>query len=230
MLLVLIFVQQLAFGGLEQILSLFTLTTLGLGARGNAVLFVFVGVIVVAVQGYFIGRWARRWGDRWLIYLGLAALAIGLALTALTPSQPPPFYSQAELQAELTAPRALPGETPPTQGVAAQLPDDSNTGWLGLAWLLVAMVPAAIGGGVLQPSTNSLITKRVSPLEAGGILGISAAFLSAANALAPLIGGALFAAIGPRAPFVVWAVLIAITLLVALRAITPGREEALAVT
>lgn len=230
MLLVLIFVQQLAFGGLEQILSLFTLTTLGLGARGNAVLFVFVGVVVVAVQGYFIGRWARRWGDRRLIYLGLAALAIGLALTALTPSQPPPFYSEAELQAELSSPRTLPGETPPTQGVAADIPSDANTGWLGLAWLLVAMVPAAIGGGVLQPSTNSLITKRVSPLEAGGILGISAAFLSAANALAPLIGGALFAAIGPRAPFFVWAVLIVITLLVALRAITPGREEAPAVT
>lgn len=42
-LLILIFAQQIAFGGFEQILSLFTLTTLGLGARGNAVLFVFGG-------------------------------------------------------------------------------------------------------------------------------------------------------------------------------------------
>jgi predicted MFS family arabinose efflux permease len=35
----------------------------------------------------------------------------------------------------------------------------------------------------------------------GGMLGISAAFLSAANALAPIIGGALFQTIGPAAPF-----------------------------
>lgn len=227
-LLVLIFAQQIAFGGFEQILALFTLTTLGLGARGNAILFVFVGILVVAVQGYFIGRWSRRWGDRRLIYLGLAALALGLALTALTPAQPPPFYSQAELQEELSGGRDLPGETPPSQGVAADLPDDSNTGWLGLAWLLVAMVPAAIGGGVLQPSINSLLTKRVDRDEQGGTLGISAAFLSGANALAPLIGGAMFAAIGPRAPFWFWALLMALLCVLALRLLTPGREEQVA--
>lgn len=226
-LLVLMFAQQLAFGGFEQILSLFTLTTLGLGARGNAVLFVFVGVIVVMVQGYFIGRWSRKLGDRRLIYLGLAALALGLALTAATPNQPPPFYNRAQLEAELQGGRQLPGETPPVQGVAAQIPDDSNTGWLGLAWLLVAMIPTAIGGGVLQPSINSLITKRVNDDERGGILGISAAFLSGANAIAPVIGGSLFA-LSANLPFWVWSAFIAVLLVVALRSVTPGREEGIA--
>ena len=65
------------------------------------------------------------------------------------------------------------------------------------------MVPAAIGGGVLQPSVNSLITKRIDLLEVGGMLGISAALLSAANAIAPLIGGLIFQAIGPAAPFLI---------------------------
>ena len=75
------------------------------------------------------------------------------------------------------------------------------TGIASLAWLLVAMVPAAIGGGILQPSINSLITKQVTPTERGGILGISAAFLSAANAIAPLLGGILYQWGGASTPF-----------------------------
>ena len=102
-LLVLIFAQQIAFGGFEQLLALFTLNRLGLNASGNAVIFVFVGVIVVAVQGGFIGPWSRKLGDRRLIYLGLATLAIGLALVAITPHQPVPWYSKAALTQELAA-------------------------------------------------------------------------------------------------------------------------------
>lgn len=230
-LLVLIFAQQIAFGGFEQILSLFTLTSLGMGASSNAVVFVYVGIIVVAVQGYFIGRWSRRWGDRRLIFAGLLLLALGLGMMAFTPAQPPPWYSRTQLTSELSTPRTLPGETPPTQEIALELPEDSANGWLGLAWLLAAMVPTAIGGGILQPSINSSITKRVDDREQGGILGISAAFLSASNAVAPLIGGALFAVIGPRAPFLAWSLLMAALLVVAVRLITPAREEqAMAVT
>lgn len=221
-LLILIFAQQVAFGGFEQLLSLFTLTSLGLGASGNSIIFVYVGVIVVAVQGYFIGRWARRFGDRRLILAGLATLTIGLTMMAFTPAVPPPFYSQASLQAELNGERTLPGETPPTQGVAADIPDDSNTGWSGLIWLLAAMFPIAVGGGMLQPSINSMITKRVASDEQGGILGVSTAFLSAANFFAPLIGGALFAAIGPRAPFVFWGLLMGLLLVLAFRSIAPA--------
>jgi DHA1 family tetracycline resistance protein-like MFS transporter len=228
LLLVLIFAQQIAFGGFEQLLALFTLNRLGLNASGNAVIFVFVGIIVVAVQGGLIGRWSRKWGDRKLMYLGLGTLTVGLALTALTPRQPVPWYSRSALQAELSAQRSLPGETPPTQSLPIGLPDDAQVGWMGLACLLVAMVPSAIGGGVLQPSINSLITKRVEMTERGGILGISAAFLSGANALAPLIGGVLFQTLGPSAPFWTWAAIMGLLLLVALTMIKPGREEHLA--
>ena len=225
LLLMLIFAQQIAFGGFEQLLALFTLSRLGLNASGNAVVFVFVGVIVVVVQGGLIGRWSRKWGDRKLLYLGLATLALGLALTALTPHQPVPWYSRSALQAELGAPRALPGETPPTQPLPIALPDDTHVGWIGLAWLLAAMIPSAVGGGVLQPSINSLITKRVEAYERGGILGMSAAFLSGANALAPLIGGVIFQTIGPSAPFWAWTAIMGLLWLIAVRMIKPGREE-----
>jgi DHA1 family tetracycline resistance protein-like MFS transporter len=225
LLLVLMFTQQIAFGGFEQILSLFTLNRLGMDASGNAALFVFVGVIVVVVQGGLIGRWSRKWGDRKLIYLGLATLTVGLALTAITPRQPVPWYSKAAVQAELSADRNLPGEVPTTQGIPIGLPDETNKSWLGLSWLLVAMIPAGIGGGILQPAINSLLTQRSDKSEVGGILGISAAFLSGANAFAPLIGGALFQAINASAPFWLWTAIMAGLLFLSIKLIQPGRED-----
>ncbi len=216
-LLALMFAQQFAFGGFEQLLALFTLNRLGLNASGNSAVFVFVGVIVVAVQGGMVGRWSRRYGDRWLIVMGLSALGLGLILSAITPAQPVPWYSRAALTEELTRGANLPGETPPTQNIQIELPDDQNTGWLGLAWLLAAMIPASIGGGVLQPSINSMITKQVGPAEVGGILGISSAFLSGSNAITPLIMGGLFQVLGSTAPFLVGGVILLVLWVIASR-------------
>jgi len=52
---------------------------------------------------------------------------------------------------------------------------------------------------------NNLITEWIDVDEAGGMLGISAAFLGTANALAPVIGGAVFQAVGPTMPFLLGA-------------------------
>ena len=206
----LMFAQQFAFGGFEHLLALFTLTRLGLNAAGNAILFVFVGIIIVIVQGGLVGRWSRRFGDRWLVVMGLSVLGLALIMAAITPKQPVPWYSQAALVEEFDANSGQPNVTGSSENIQIDLPDDSNTGWLGLAWLLIALIPAAIGGGVLQPSINSLITKRVSAADIGGTLGVSAAFYSAANALAPLLLGAVFQAIGSTAPFLIGGIILLI--------------------
>ncbi len=227
LLLALMFAQQLAFGGFEQILSLFTLNRLGLNASGNAVVFVFVGVIVVAVQGGLIGRWSRQYGDRRLIYGGLAMLAIGLTFMGFTPHQPVPWYDKAALTAELSSTSETEGSVEiDASNMSVGLPDEADKGWLGLAWLLLMMIPTGIGGGILQPSINSLITKRIATNETGGMLGISSAFFSGANAFAPIIGGALFE-IGSTIPFIFWGAIMAALLVTTLRLLKPGREEAI---
>ncbi|MBL8161868.1 MAG: MFS transporter [Anaerolineae bacterium] len=193
MLLVLMFAQQLVFGGFENLASLFNLSRLGLNASSNAVVFVYIGILVVFVQGYAIGRWSQRFGERRLVLAGLLLLGVSLMLIAVTPEQPVPWYSRAALVEELSAST--------TSTVAVALPSDANTGWLGLGWLLLMMIPASIGGAILSPSINSLITKRAAPQETGAILGVSASMVSLANAITPLIGGALFQWLGSTAPF-----------------------------
>ena len=225
LLLVLMFAQQIAFGGFEQFLALFTLNRLGLNASGNSLIFIFVGIIVVAVQGGLIGRWSRKYGDRKLVYAGLAILAIGLSMTAFTPRQPLTGYSQAELAAELQMESETRiGEHPTTDGLEVDIPPDDNKGWLGLVWILIAMIPASIGGGILQPSVNSLLSKRVEKDEVGGVLGISSAFLSGANAIAPLLMGVLFQAFGSTAPFLAGGLLMGLLFIFAVRMIRPGKE------
>jgi DHA1 family tetracycline resistance protein-like MFS transporter len=87
------------------------------------------------------------------------------------------------------------------------------------------MVPASIGGGILQPALNSLITKRVKKDDVGGMLGISAAFLSGANAVAPLLAGVLFQALGSTAPFLAGGILMAVLSGISMKTVRPGSEE-----
>ena len=217
-LLLMMFFYQFSFGGFEHLLALFTLNRLGMNASSNAALFVFVGLILVAVQGGFVGRWSRKYGDRWLILMGLSVMGIGLLLSALTPRVPVPWYSKSAITRELTG-----SDTAPAPGsedgntLQIDLPDDAAIGWAGLGWLTVAIIPISIAGGVLQPTINSLLTREVEEDETGGILGISSAFYSGANALAPLILGAVYQGIGSTAPFAIGGLILLALFLIARR-------------
>lgn len=217
-LLVLVFLQRMILGGFEALLALFNLGRLGLDAAGNALVFVFVGIILVLVQGKYIGPLSRRYGERRLIYTGLALTSVGLILVSITPEVPVPWYDRVSITAELEADQ--------TETVSVPLPAANGQGWTGLAWLLVAMVPTAIGSGILSPSLNSLITKRTPSTEIGATLGVSSSLLSLANAITPLLGGVLFQVLGTTAPFLIGGVLMGVLFVAVLRHVGPGPEEA----
>jgi DHA1 family tetracycline resistance protein-like MFS transporter len=211
-LLALMFAQQLAFGGYEQMFSLFALNRLGMGARDTSGLFVLAGLFIVVVQGGFIGRLSKKYGDRWLVMLGLSTLAIGLILTATTPQIPVPWYDRAKIEAEMQGKAS-------TQTINVDLPSDKDNGWAGIIWILIASFPAALGGAVLQPAINSLITKSASKDEVGGILGVSSGFYSAANAITPLFFGSLFQWFGAPVPFLAGGILLVLLWLAAIKMI-----------
>ena len=207
-LLLLMFAQQLIFFGYESLLGLFTLTRLGFLGRGNAALFIVIGIILVLVQLRYIGRWSAKLGDRGLANLALALLALGLLLTGLTPDAPHPFYVRELVQRDLLA--AAPSQTEAVIGeLGVELPPNGKNSLAGILWLLVALIPVSVGAGLIRPALNSLLTQRVRPGEYGGILGLSAALVSAANAAAPLLAGLLFQSYGASAPFLVGGLLMA---------------------
>ena len=197
-LLLIMFFYQIAFGGYEQLFSLFTLTRLGTTITETSVLFAMAGVFIIVVQAGLIGRWSKQKGDRWLVIMGVSTLAIGLIGTSLTPRVPLPWYNQEKVIESLAGRSDL---RLSEQNIQVSLPDEANRGWLGIIWLVIASFPAALGGGVLHPAVNSLISKSSDKNEVGGMLGISASMYSAANAIAPLFYGSLFQWLGAPVPF-----------------------------
>lgn len=219
-LLVLMFAQQVAFYGFETLLGLFTLSRLGLLGQGNAIVFLWVGIILVMVQVRFIGKWTRKYGERRVALIALALLAVGLILVSATPNQPHIFYVRERVQREIalqnpTGAEAIIGE------INVTLPPNEGRSLIGVLWLFAAVAPLAVGSGLIRASLNSIMTKRVAPTEYGRVLGVSSAFVSAANAVAPIAGALLFQAYGAGMPFLAGGVLMAVLFGLALLTVKP---------
>jgi len=223
-LLVLMFAQQVIFFGFESLLGLFTLTRLGLLGQGNALIFLLVGVILVFVQVRLIGPWSKKYGERKVVAIALILISAGMILTALTPAQPHPLYVRAAAQNDLV--EQSEGSTEAIIGdIRVSLPEESNRGIGGVAWLVIAVVPLSIGAGLIRPSLNSLMTKRSNSTQYGSVLGVSQSFVSAANAISPLLGGLLFQQVGATAPFLIGGLIMGGLAVVSLLAIAPQESQ-----
>jgi len=205
--LLLMFTQQLVFFAFESLLGLFVLSRLGLLGQGTALIFIYVGIILIYVQVRIIGRWSKRFGDARMATIAIGLLAVGLLLVALTPNQPHPLYFERRAAAELSqlAPSAV---EVMVGNIGISLPDEARRGFGGILWFLAALIPLSIGAGLIRPALNSLLVKRVPDQESGAVLGVSASFVSLADALAPLLGGLLFQSLGASAPFTAGGVLL----------------------
>jgi MFS family permease len=219
-LLMLMFAQQLVFFGFESLLGLFTLSRLGLLGQGNALIFVVVGITLVTVQARFIGHWSRKHGEYKIVYGALGMLAVGLFLLALTPEQPHPFYVREIAERTLLS-QSSSGLDAIANPISVQLPDDTDNGVVGILWVVVIIIPISVGAGLIRPSLNSLMTKRVHSQEYGRVLGLSASSISAANATAPLLGSFIFQNYGSTAPFILGSIIVGSLLILSLLFVKP---------
>ena len=97
----------------------------------------------------------------------------------------------------------------------------------GLPVLLVATAGLALGMGAMQPSLNSLISRRAGVAEQGEVMGVAQSVGSLSRVLGPLLAGALFAGLGRGFPFFCGMVLVAVAALISLR-LPPAEPVAVA--
>lgn len=76
----------LAFSGMEFTLTFLAVERLAFSPANNALLFVFIGAILLIVQGWFVRKFAHPIGERRLLVIGLALCGAGLALLGLAHS------------------------------------------------------------------------------------------------------------------------------------------------
>ncbi|MDY7093988.1 MAG: MFS transporter [Acidobacteriota bacterium] len=82
-LLALVFLVVFAFSAMESMLALFCEERFGFGVKETGLLLVFIGVLMVIIQGGLIGRLTHRFGERALILTGIVVMMAGLALLPL---------------------------------------------------------------------------------------------------------------------------------------------------
>lgn len=87
------FLATLAFSGFEATFSLFGRERFDLTEGTTALVFLFVGVILVAVQGMFIGPMTATWGSRKMLRGGLVIVGLGLFVLAASTVWPMLFLA-----------------------------------------------------------------------------------------------------------------------------------------
>ncbi len=85
----------------------------------------------------------------------------------------------------------------------------------GKAALLVASGLIALGSGLCSPTLPAFASRRASATTQGVTLGTLQSASALSRALGPIVGGALYAAVDPRAPYLVGAVGLALAALLA---------------
>jgi predicted MFS family arabinose efflux permease len=84
----------------------------------------------------------------------------------------------------------------------------------------------AIGMGITQPATSSLVSFEASVSEQGGIMGVNQSVGSLARIIGPTIGGFAFNDWGPGAPYVLGAIAMLVSSWLALRVVRNHRGAA----
>ena len=87
------FLSMLGFAGFEATFSIWGEKQFGFTEGSASIVFVFVGVTLVAVQGGLIGPLTQRLGSRKLLRIGLSLVAVGLLLLGITTTWPMLFVA-----------------------------------------------------------------------------------------------------------------------------------------
>lgn len=170
-LLSLFFFVVLAFSAMESMLALFLENRFGWGIRNTGLLLVFIGVVMVIVQGALLGRLVRRFGERKLILAGIVAMTAGLAL--------------------LPQSHGL----PVLLGAAALLAIGSGLYNPSIIGLVSRLVPADSQGSSLGVTRSpGALARAVGPAMGGALFtsaGVAAPFLAGAGLMVLCLGLAM---------------------------------------
>jgi DHA1 family tetracycline resistance protein-like MFS transporter len=88
-------------------------------------------------------------------------------------------------------------------------------GTSGKVALLVASAGIALGSGLCSPTLPAFTSRRASATTQGMTLGTLQSASALARALGPILGGALYAGIDPRAPYLIGAAGLAVAAVLA---------------
>lgn len=160
-LLVVFFLVSAAFSGFEATFALFTARRFGFTAESIGYVFAFIGLILAIVNGVLVGRVVRRLGERRVVPLAIALIAVSLFLVPAAHSVPALFAVCGILAVGMGF------NNPSLTSAISRLSDPSEQGGiLGLAQSLAAL------GRIVGPAWGGFLFDRA---------GMTVPYMSAAS-------------------------------------------------
>ena len=157
------FLTVFAFANFEGTLALLTGDAFQFDKRANSLVFAFIGLVLVIVQGGVYRPLAARRPDEQLLALGVMMMTLGLIGVA-----------GVAVGAHLL--RAAGGETP-----------------LWLTPLFYFSIGVGVAGFAFSnPSVSSLVSRRADPLRQGEAIGVSQSATALARILGPFVGASIY--------------------------------------
>ncbi len=160
------FLSTFAFANMEATLVLFTNKQFQFDNLHNMLMFTYIGVLMVIVQGGMIHRLVKKYGEKRLITAGTALIAIGLALTPLTDNVVVLYIALAILAVGTGI------NTPANQSVLSKLaPQATVGGVMGVGQSISTL------GRILGPAIGCLVFQTVgvfSPYALGATVMVAA--------------------------------------------------------
>lgn len=86
LLLAMYFLVTFAFSNMEATFGLLNEHRYQLSARQTGYLFTLIGLLMSLMQGVLVGKFVKRWGERWCIVMGTFTMIFGLGLMPYAPS------------------------------------------------------------------------------------------------------------------------------------------------
>ncbi|MBI1270068.1 MFS transporter [bacterium] len=163
-------VSTFAFANMEATLVLLTNEQFKFDNMQNMLMFLYIGVLMVIVQGRLIHGLNKKFGERKLIFAGCSLVAVGLVLTPLT-SNPIVLYLALGILALGSG-----INTPANQSMLSKLaPEESVGGVMGVGQSLSTM------GRILGPAVGGFAFEHygaTSPYIIGAVTMVLAVVLS----------------------------------------------------
>jgi MFS family permease len=158
------FLTSFAFAGVQVMFVPFVADFFGYGATEAALFLTYIGVLGTINQGVLIGRLAKRYGSRLVVFSGVASLFSALVVLALSP-----FL--ANLVPDLTGPSWVTG---------------------GLLVLLAFGALASFGNGAVTVGLSTLVSQGASEATRGAAFGVTQGAGSLGRTVGPPLAAAAY--------------------------------------
>ncbi len=172
-----IFLTTFAFAQFETTLPAVT-KALGVGERGNFLVFAYLGFTLMLCQGLLVRRLLPRVGERRMALAGGVLLVLGLGLAGWIGHYYIGAMPSVAARAEVT-----------TVAEAGQTMLSNP----GVRMLLLVLPLTIMGFSAVTPSLQSILSLSTSDSDQGEVLGVGQGLSALARILGPAVGLALYA-------------------------------------